>query len=83
MAVTGLPDPQGDHALIMAKFAHDCNLKMNEVTSSLAETLGEGTQDLSLRIGLHSGAVTAGILKGEKCRFQLFGDTVSLRSLKT
>ena len=33
--------------------------------------------DLCLRVGLHSGAVTAGVLRGEKSRFQLFGDTVN------
>jgi hypothetical protein len=30
--------------------------------------------DLSLRIGLNSGPTTAGVLRGEKARFQLFGD---------
>merc|ERR1712025_1126918 len=38
---------------------------------------GPETGDLSLRIGLHSGPVTAGVLRGEKARFQLFGDTVN------
>ena len=30
-----------------------------------------------MRIGLHSGQVTAGVLRGDKGRFQLFGDTVN------
>jgi hypothetical protein len=34
----------------------------------------QGTSDLSLRIGLNSGPTTAGVLRGEKARFQLFGD---------
>ena len=29
------------------------------------------------RIGLHSGPVTAGVLRGNRARFQLFGDTVN------
>ena len=32
---------------------------------------------MGLRVGLHSGAVTAGILRGDRARFQLFGDTVN------
>jgi len=30
-----------------------------------------------MRFGLHSGPVTAGVLRGEKARFQLFGDTMN------
>jgi class 3 adenylate cyclase len=33
--------------------------------------------DLALRIGMHSGPVTAGVLRGDRARFQLFGDTVN------
>ena len=51
---------------------------MGEVTRKLELTLGPGTQDLQMRFGLHSGPVTAGVLRGEKSRFQLFGDTGTL-----
>lgn len=30
-----------------------------------------------MRIGLHSGPITGGILRGERSRFQLFGDTIN------
>ena len=34
-------------------------------------------RDLALRVGIHSGPVTAGVLRGDRARFQLFGDTVN------
>jgi hypothetical protein len=77
VAVTGLPEPQANHAVIMAKFAGESLLKMNQVTRELEVVLGPDTGDLSMRFGLHSGAVTAGVLRGERARFQLFGDTVN------
>jgi hypothetical protein len=64
-------------AVAMSRFARDCLLKMNELCRQLEVTLGPDTGDLAMRIGLHSGPVTAGVLRGEKSRFQLFGDTVN------
>jgi class 3 adenylate cyclase len=77
LAVTGLPKPQDDHAIIMARFAAECAFKMGRMTRRLAVTLGADTSQLTLRFGLHSGPVTAGVLRGAKARFQLFGDTVN------
>jgi class 3 adenylate cyclase len=64
----------------MAKFAHDCMMKLDQIVERLAPTLGKGTDELALRTGMHSGEVTAGVLRGEKGRFQLFGDTVNTAS---
>ena len=50
---------------------------MNEIVHELEVILGPGTAELGLRLGVHSGPVTAGVLRGEKSRFQLFGDTVN------
>ena len=77
VAVTGLPEPQSNHAVIMARFAGECLLRMGEVTKELEVSLGPDTGDLGMRFGLHSGPVTAGVLRGDRARFQLFGDTVN------
>ena len=77
VAVTGLPKPQEDHAVIMAKFARDCMAKMAQLTSELVHSLGEDTATLEMRVGMHSGSVTGGVLRGQKSRFQLFGDTMN------
>jgi class 3 adenylate cyclase len=77
MAVTGLPEPQKTHAVIMAKFTAECRIMLDKVTRNLERVLGPDTGDLSMRFGLHSGPVTAGVLRGDRARFQLFGDTVN------
>jgi len=77
VAVCGLPEPRKNHAVAMAKFAFACREKMKEKTREMELTLGPGTADLGLRTGLHSGPTIAGVLRGEKARFQLFGDTVN------
>jgi len=80
VAVTGLPEPNKHHAKIMARFADEILHTAEEMTERLEAVLGPGTSDLGLRIGLHSGPVTAGVLRGSKSRFQLFGDTMNTAS---
>jgi class 3 adenylate cyclase len=46
VAVTGLPDPQKNHALIMAKFAHFCLQKLRVILLDLELKLGPDTADL-------------------------------------
>jgi len=65
----------------MAKFAHHCMAKLDQIVENLASTLGHGTDDLTLRIGIHSGEVIAGVLRGEKGRFQLFGGEYGIRAI--
>ena len=74
---TKQPKPQPNHAVIMAGFSRECLVTMNEVVRDLENRLGPDTSDLAMRFGIHSGPVTAGVLRGEKSRFQLFGDTVN------
>jgi class 3 adenylate cyclase len=80
VAVTGLPEPQKNHAIIMVRFARDCMAKLNELKHELVDKLGAETAELEMRVGLHSGPVTAGVLRGSKGRFQLFGDTMNTAS---
>jgi hypothetical protein len=79
VAATGLPYPCHDHALFMAIFARECMDELHIVLDFLAEVTPWGSEltSLSMRFGLHSGPVTAGVLRGDKSRFQLFGDTVN------
>ena len=58
----------------MAKFTRDILLMMNKVVHDLEVELGPGTGELGMRFGMHSGAVTAGVVRGQNARFQLFGD---------
>ena len=59
VAACGLPEPQRDHATIVVKFAHNLVHNMNKVVKTLETTLGPDTADLGIRIGVHSGPVTA------------------------
>ena len=80
VAVTGVPEPQKDHAIIMCRFARDMMTSTRQLTKRLETTLGPDTGDLDMRVGIHSGPVTAGVLRGERSRFQLFGDTMNTAS---
>ena len=55
----------------MARFARDCLYRFSILTKQLETSLGPGTGDLGLRVGLHSGAVTAGVLRTDNARFQV------------
>lgn len=63
--------------MAMTRFAKECLFLFAKVTNKLDVALGPDTSDLALRIGLHSGPVIAGVLRGDRARFQLFGDTMN------
>jgi class 3 adenylate cyclase len=77
VAVAGLPEKDPQHAVTITRFARAMQKAMSTETKELEIRLGPGTSDLTLRIGLHSGSVTGGVLRGDKSRFQLFGDTMN------
>eukprot|EP00980_Cylindrotheca_fusiformis_P001907 scaffold437_cov111-Cylindrotheca_fusiformis.AAC.5 len=80
VAAAGIPDPIDNHAVIACKFAREALKKVKEITQAMEVSLGPDTAALDLRIGIHSGQVTAGVLRGERSRFQLFGDTMNTAS---
>jgi hypothetical protein len=50
--VAGVPKPRRNHAVVMAKFAHDILQAMRVATSELDSLLGPGTAELAIRIGV-------------------------------
>lgn len=61
---------------MIARFARDCVQIMHQLREKLELTLGPGTAELDLRVGIHSGPCLAGVIRGDRSRFQLFGDTM-------
>ncbi len=72
MAVAGLPDPQTDHE----QRAADMALEMIEASKGLTI----GGKKVSIRIGLNSGEVTAGVIGSMKFLYDLWGDAVNTAS---
>jgi len=73
MVVGGLPTPRSDHAEAIARMALD----MLKGIAKINSTKG---QALSLRIGIHTGPVIAGVIGTRKFIYDLWGDTVNIAS---
>ena len=54
-----------NHAVAICRFASEILSRMHVLTKELEVTLGPDTGDLALRIGIHSGPVTGGVLRGK------------------
>ena len=70
MVAAGVPDEKQNHAKILLHFAKDMLQSLeeyNELTGS----------DLSLRIGISSGPVVAGVIGKTKFAYDLWGDSVN------
>ena len=80
VASAGVPTPREDHAVAIARFASDILTAMPLLLTKLETSLGPDTAELAIRIGIHSGPVTSGVLRGDKGRFQLFGDAMNSAS---
>ena len=73
MVATGLTGSVADHAEKVADLA----LGMQK---AFGEFRDENKVDLKLRIGVHSGAVTAGVIGKQKFAYDLWGNTVNVAS---
>ena len=73
MVASGVPLGREDHAESIAGFA----LAMQKSLETISIEMG---RELSLRIGIHSGPVTAGVIGTRKFAYDLWGDTVNTAS---
>jgi class 3 adenylate cyclase/HAMP domain-containing protein len=73
MVVAGIPQPVADHAVALTHMGVD----MIEGIDAFAKAHGT---DLTIRIGVHTGPVVAGVIGRKKFIYDLWGDTVNTAS---
>jgi class 3 adenylate cyclase len=73
LVVGGLPMPRSDHAEAIAEMA----LEMQQAVARLSAALDE---TFSIRIGINTGPVVAGVIGAKKFSYDLWGDTVNVAS---
>ena len=73
MVVGGLPMPRSDHAEAIAQMAIDMQQAITEFSDM-------HDRDFSIRIGINSGPVVAGVIGIKKFIYDLWGDTVNTAS---
>lgn len=73
MVASGLPQKRDDHAHAAARAAL-------EMVAELVRFNEMYRTNLELRVGMHTGAVVAGVIGKKKFAFDLWGDTVNIAS---
>ena len=73
MVAAGLSDDVTDHVSAVANLALD-------MRTAFGEFRKQHGLDLKLRIGVHSGALVAGVIGKRKFPYDLWGDTVNIAS---
>ncbi|WP_299986011.1 adenylate/guanylate cyclase domain-containing protein [uncultured Ruegeria sp.] len=73
MVAGGLPEPRSDHASSVADMA----LEMIETLKDFSAEIGD---EVSVRIGIHTGPAVAGVIGTRKFFYDVWGDTVNLAS---
>ncbi len=83
LAVGGVPEPLADHDRKMAQAALEIQERLANLTIQMPEEYGQLNWDgmineLDLRIGLHCGPITAGIIGEHRIAYDVWGDTVNV-----
>ncbi|HEY9597487.1 MAG TPA: adenylate/guanylate cyclase domain-containing protein, partial [Cyanophyceae cyanobacterium] len=73
MVAAGLPTHRSDHAQAIANLALD-------MQKAIAEFNAEQNQSFSIRIGINTGPVVAGVIGLKRFIYDLWGDTVNVAS---
>ena len=71
MAVAGVPTPRANHARTATKLALDMVAAAGRLHSRLPVPF-------SIRVGLHSGPLMAGVIGTHKFAYDIWGDTVNI-----
>ena len=73
-AICGAPLKRDDHAEVMSLFA----LKLIEALPMMRRIFN--SEDFNVRVGINSGPIVTGVIRVDRIRWQLFGDTVNVAS---